>query len=159
MENEPHNERDECCDNRPGQMIHHEGIEAGGSAELPIRLTSEGVVALEIDRSVFSIDAVLRAAYKFTDRCHIFIQTHDTRPDRWLVVIRAKTEADRNDHVAGEFANELIDQRLRQRLEEQFSDVRTLIVAQAFSEGNLLDPTRDESDYQSDPRGIGRQRP
>ena len=59
------------------------------------------------------------------------------------------------DHLLGEFANELVDQQLRVRLETQFADMRTLIVAQAFSEGNLLDSTQIEGDIQADPRGIG----
>jgi hypothetical protein len=33
-----------------------------------------------------------------------------------------------------------------------------LIVAQAFSEGNLLDEQRDHGDFESDPLGIGRGR-
>jgi len=61
--------------------------------------------------------------------------------------------------LAGDFSNELIDQRLRERLEQQFGDVRTLIVAQAFAEGNLLDAASADGDYASDPQGIGRLRP
>src|SRR5436189_5559653 len=110
---------------------------------MPVRTRPDGTTGYEIDREVFSIDAVLRAAYKFTDRAHVFIQTHDTRPNRWLVVLRPKTEAQDTHDLAGNFANELIDQRLRERLEQQFGDVRTLIVAQAFAEGNLLDDQAD----------------
>ena len=135
-----------------------EGLADGATPELPIRSTSQGTRALEIDRTIFSIEAVLRAAYKFTDRCHLFVQTHDTRPDRWLVVFRSKTGSVGED-LLGDFANELIDQRLREHLERQFADVRTLIVAQAFAEGNLLEPSRDDADYRADPLGIGRLRP
>ena len=60
--------------------------------------------------------------------------------------------------IALEFRNELIDQQLRCTLEQQFKDVRTLIVAQAFSEGNLLDPDADGGDYQRDPLGAGTNR-
>jgi His-Xaa-Ser system protein HxsD len=125
----------------------------------PTRAAGHGSVALEVDRELFSMDAVLRTAYKFTDRAHVFIQTHDTRPDRWLVVIRSKSNDHQGEALSGDFSNELIDQRLRERLEQQFGDVRTLIVAQAFAEGNLLDAGRADDDYVSDPRGIGRLRP
>ena len=36
---------------------------------------SDGCVALRIEREIFSLDALLRAAYKFTDRCHVFLQS------------------------------------------------------------------------------------
>jgi His-Xaa-Ser system protein HxsD len=136
-----------------------DGIVRSADGAIPVRPRQDGCVALEIDREVFSMDSVLRAAYKFTDRSHVFIQTHESRGDRWLVVIRPKSAETSADDLAGDFGNELIDQRLRERLEQQFGDVRTLIVAQAFSEGNLLNADRAEGDYLSDPRGIGRLRP
>jgi hypothetical protein len=43
-------------------------------------------------------------------------------------------------------------------LEAQFNDVRTLIVAQAFSEGNLIDAHAGDGDYLSDPLGAGKHR-
>jgi hypothetical protein len=60
--------------------------------------------------------------------------------------------------LALEFRNELLDQQLRCRLEEQFKDVRTLIVAQAFSEANLVDQEADAGDYHSDALSAGKHR-
>lgn len=135
-----------------------EGVDTRPNAASPA--SEEGdCVALEIDSELFSMDAVLRASYKFSDRCHVFIQTHETRPHRWIVVMRPKNADDDRIELAGDFSNELIDQRLRERLEQQFGDVRTLIVAQAFAEGNLLDAAESDGDYESDPGGIGRLRP
>ena len=136
-----------------------EGVERRAEAVPPVRPRGDGLIALDIDRELFSMDAVLRSSYKFTDRCHIFIQTHETRMDRWTVVIRPKNADPNVIELAGDFSNELIDQRLRERLEQQFGDVRTLIVAQAFAEGNLLDAAGADDDYASDPQRIGRLRP
>ena len=58
--------------------------------------------------------------------------------------------------VIGEFCNELLDQQLRLALSREAGPIREILFAQAFAEGNLLDPQRDEGDYQSDPLGIGR---
>ena len=135
-----------------------EGVVRNEAPVSPVTYRTHGLFGLEIDRALFSMDALLRTAYKFTDRCHVFIQTHETRADRWLVVMRPKDPSLTADQVGGDFSNELIDQRLRERLEQQFGDVRTLIVAQAFAEGNLLDADRS-NDYETDPRGIGRLRP
>ena len=43
----------------------------------------------------------------------------------------------------GEFFNELLDQQIRFSLDAEFAPLRTLIVAQAFSEGNLLPADAD----------------
>jgi His-Xaa-Ser system protein HxsD len=136
------------------------GLYASDEDHTTVPCDAPGTVALEIDRELFSVDTVLRAAYKFTDRCFIYLRTHDARPGRWHAVLKKKPAVVLPiEDIAGELANELIDQRLRERLEHQFGDVRTLIVAQAFAEGNLLEPTRAEQDYVADPQGIGRLRP
>jgi len=137
----------------------HNGIKRREDAAAPVLLRGDGSIALDIDRHLFSMDAVLRSSYKFTDRCHVFIQTHETREGTWIVIMRPKNADSNLIDLAGDFSNELIDQRLRERLEQQFGDVRTLIVAQAFAEGNLLDAASADGDYASDPQGIGRLRP
>lgn len=111
---------------------------------------------LELDRTIYSLDAILRSAYKFGDRCQIVLQPEGDRRVRVCVAIRGDPSC--ADALVGELANDLIDQELRGRLEQQFGGVRALIVAQAFAEGNLLDSARDEGDYHADPRGAGRQR-
>jgi His-Xaa-Ser system protein HxsD len=112
-------------------------------------------LVIEIDTSIYSRDAALRASYKFTDRCHILLDTHPTRPGHLVAYLDPKVATINFQTLYGEFANELLDQQLRERLEAQFGDVRSLIVAQAFAEGNLLDRDRDEGDYVGDPRNIG----
>ncbi len=102
-------------------------------------------VAVPIDLTLFSIDAAMRAAYKLTDRCIVLLE-RDSSSSADLTA------------TALEFKNELLDQQLRCRLEEQFKDVRTLIVAQAFSEGNLIDPDADAGDYDTDSLGAGKHR-
>jgi His-Xaa-Ser system protein HxsD len=112
-------------------------------------------VVIEIDTSIYSRDAVTRASYKFTDQCHILLDSHPTRSGHLLAYLDPKVATTNLQTLYGEFANELLDQQLRERLEAQFGDVRSLIVAQAFAEGNLLDRDRDEGDYVADPRNIG----
>jgi His-Xaa-Ser system protein HxsD len=114
-------------------------------------------IALELDRSIYSLQAVLRAGYKFTTRCYVFMSPGDD--EKVLVVVLAvKDKAADVRVLVGDFVNELLDQRLRDCLEERFGTVRALIVAEAFAEGNLLDQSRDEGDYQSDPHGIAGRR-
>jgi His-Xaa-Ser system protein HxsD len=62
--------------------------------------------------------------------------------DRWTLYVLGSPDAD-PVQVVKVLIKELVDQALRVQLEEEFGAVRTLIVAQAFSEGNLLDSDQD----------------
>ena len=113
-------------------------------------------LAISVDTSIYSVDAILRAAYKLSDRAYWLLDGRDD--DRVVVFAMGKRASDDVEPVALAFTNELVDQQLRIRLEAQFGGIRDTIVAQAFSEGNLLDPARDDGDYRADPRGAGRHR-
>jgi His-Xaa-Ser system protein HxsD len=131
-----------------------DGISSRPTAPTAFALGEESV-ALEIDLSVYSTGAVLRAAYKFTDRCYVFLARSAEDPSLLVVTLGTKLRQVESRLLAGEFANELIDQQLRENLAKEAGPIRELIVAQAFAEGNLLDPQRDDGDYQDDPLGIG----
>ncbi len=123
----------------------------------PIGLSLGGATAvLQVDTTLYGVDAVLRACYKFTDRCYLFLARSEGE-HHIHVYFMSKPKTSLSD-ILGEFCNELIDQNIRLALSQEFGPVRELIVAQAFSEGNLLDPQRDEGDYTGDPLGIGARR-
>jgi His-Xaa-Ser system protein HxsD len=114
-----------------------------------------GTVALEVDPSLYSVNAVLRAAYRFTDRCYVFLARAEDEPPRIVVTLTAKDGKQAPAAWIGELSNELIDQQLREELGRETQLIRELIVAQAFAEGNLLDQG-DEDGYEQDPLGIAR---
>jgi His-Xaa-Ser system protein HxsD len=91
--------------------------------------------SLAIDVPLYGRAAVFRACYTFTDRCYLLL-----RPgagEEIVIEFRAK-EADTDlDQVLGEFANELIDQRVRDDLAAQTKGIRDLIVRQAFAEADF----------------------
>jgi len=97
-----------------------------------------GQVCLSIERSIYPLDAALAAGYKLTDRAFVWIEPAGATGDGYCVFLRPKVATDDLQALSGAFANELLDQALRHRLEQQFGNLRTLMVAQAFSEGNLL---------------------
>lgn len=90
---------------------------------------------IRIDTSLYTIEAVFRACYKFTDRCFLFLE----RADANTVVVQFRASAGRSDlaETVGAFQNELIDQRLRADIARQTRDIRNWIVAQAFVEADL----------------------
>lgn len=133
-----------------------EGIETRTAEPIAVRI-GDASAALQVDTTIYGLDAILRACYKYTDRCYLFLAREPESADLVNIFFMGKDRTDLAD-VMGEFCNELVDQSLRLALSREFGPIRELIVAQAFSEGNLLDPQRDEGDYAGDPLGIGERR-
>ena len=112
-------------------------------------------IAVSVDEGLYSAPALLRSAYKFTDRIFILLERRDGQLVAYLM---GKTSTDDLADIAGQFCNELVDQELREALEQRFAPVRNLITAQAFAEGNLLESLQDNADPNADPLGIGTSR-
>ena len=121
--------------------------------------TDDAHHAVPIDLSIYSVQAAIRAAYKLTDRAFVYLRRDDEAPDSklWIFLFGRSANADVRPFVL-ELMNELVDQQLRVQLDTEFKDVRTLIVAQAFAEGNLLDPNDERIDYRADPHEAGKRR-
>jgi len=132
------------------------GIENRAAQPIAVCI-GDSTAALQVDTTIYELDAVLRACYKYTDRCFLFLTREPESPNLVNILFMGKGQMDLAN-VLGEFCNELVDQSLRIALSREFGPIRELIVAQAFSEGNLLDSQRDEGDYASDPLGIGERR-
>ena len=126
-------------------------LQAGCSCGGTLTVFDRAHVALKIDLGLYSTDAILRAAYKLTDRCYVLLDRQESHVTAFVL---GKTPGDDVSDCVGTLTNELIDQQLRERLENQFGALRTIIAAQAFAEGNLLEPGRDDADYQQDPQNI-----
>ena len=97
-----------------------------------------------IDLTVYSEAAMLRAAHKFTDRCHIHLQRESET--RMGARFRAKNAGGDCRHTAGEFFNELLDQRLREIVQRESEPVRNLILAHALAGTALIHPELDTTE-------------
>jgi His-Xaa-Ser system protein HxsD len=115
-------------------------------------------IALRIEESIYPRAAIARAAFRFSDRASCLLACDDELPGVIWATFFAKDDSLNLPAMAREFADELLDQQLRLQLETEFNDLRLLITAQAFSEGNLLNPDDDTTDFRLDPRNIGRAR-
>ena len=120
------------------------------------QITSDGAIVLTVQESVYTLAALFKTCYQFTDRCYLFLKR---TPDRSIEVhITTKDQAADPNLLVGEFCNELIDQRIRTDISQESGKLRELIVAQAFAEGNLLEEaggTARRDDYNEDPLNIG----
>lgn len=112
-------------------------------------------LSIQVDTSLYSLDALLRTCYVYTDRCYLFLE-RSAVPTIISVRLTRKTQETDLSGLAGEFGNELINQKLRREIAEETRAIRELIVTQAFTEADLLGRAESEADYLEDPRGIGR---
>jgi len=96
------------------------------------------VEQLIIDTGVYTLEALFRTCYAFTDRCYLFLRR--TGPNEVTVEFRQRQKDIALADAVGAFGNELIDQRVRADLAKETSRIREWIVAQAFVEADLPGP-------------------
>ena len=87
---------------------------------------------ITFDVNVFSLETVKRTLYRFSDKCsfdiemegnHIIVTFHSKTGDDWVTKIK----------------NEVLDQDLRDTLSKETANIRTLILANAFSNTGLIE--------------------
>lgn len=86
---------------------------------------------LTFDVRVFSLDTIKRALYRFADKCSFDIQLKD---NEITVTLNSKV----GDDLPVKIKNEVLDQDLRDTLAKETSNIRTLILANAFSNTGLI---------------------
>jgi His-Xaa-Ser system protein HxsD len=93
--------------------------------------------SLSFDAAATSLDAVQRAAYRFSDRLSSEVSAGDDSID---VVLHIGAEGADDAALIADFRNEVLDQVLRERIREETADVRKLALALAFSKTGLVEP-------------------
>lgn len=90
---------------------------------------------LTLDQSVYSLEAVQKAAYRFIDRLTILISQ-----DGKQIVCEIEPVASLSkpyEEVLASFKQELLDQQLRSQIKAETESVRNLILSLAFSRSGL----------------------
>lgn len=93
---------------------------------------------MEVDLQVYGLAALLKVAHRFTDRCVVHLERRD--PQTIEVRFRPKGDQIPLESIAGEFCNEILDQRLREIVAHESEPVRNLILAHALSGVGLATP-------------------
>ena len=111
-------------------------------------------MTINVDLTIYPIELVLRTCHAYTERCHVLPRAREN--NRVAIDFTTRDERDSLRDLAGEFANALLDFRLRAIIAAETQTIRELLVAQALCEADLLDRRDIESDEYDDPRGIAR---
>ncbi len=115
-----------------------------------------GTYCISVDTSLYSPQAILKTCYLFLDQCYLFVDAENSETSEVKVYFSSSDENTDLRKIIGEFSNRLIWQEVRQKVWAETQTVREIIVAQALTEGNILDRSGIEADYNADPLGIAR---
>jgi His-Xaa-Ser system protein HxsD len=118
-----------------------------------IEHVSDKSVTLEVNTKIYSLEALFRVCYAYTDRCYLFLVPATQEAAVTVRITSKDSDVDLNI-IAGEFSNALIDERVRRDIATETMTIRELIVAQAFAEADIIDRTFSEGSYIDDPKGI-----
>jgi His-Xaa-Ser system protein HxsD len=119
-----------------------------------VETLTEDSLCICINLELYTLEALFRVCYLFTDRCYLFLT--EESPSVVKVHFARKTPACDLPAIAGAFSNELIDQKVRLDIANETRTIRELIVAQAFTEADLGSSSCSEADYHEDPKGISK---
>jgi len=95
--------------------------------------------SLLLDTSVYSVDAIKRAAYKFADRTSVIISSASGTSVKLAFSFLGQHARNDPEQVVADFCNELLDQDLREIIQRETRPVRNVILAHAFSRTSLAD--------------------
>jgi len=92
-------------------------------------------VALNLDASVYCIEGVQAAAYRFIDRIAVLVSQKAGHIVCDITIDDAYVE--QTDALIADFQKELLDQQLRIQIKEETEPTRNLILSLAFSKTGL----------------------
>ncbi len=121
-----------------------------------IEVFGKHAVAVRLDERIYNTSVIAKSSFRFADKVACLL-AHDEDDHNFIrCIFFPKGSQIDFDELMPSFFDELLDQKLRHQLDDQFNDLRLIITAQAFAEGNLLNPEDDVDDFNSDPRSLGR---
>lgn len=86
-------------------------------------------IDIRFDSEVFSADAVIRAAHRYTDE--FFIQLESGGPDL-LVRLAPKSDEVDTSRLAERLRNDVLDEQLRAQVRKETSELHTVLVNAAM---------------------------
>lgn len=93
--------------------------------------TDAGEISIDLDETIYPLEAVQNAVYVFTDRAYVRVERSERERLKVVMTIKAGPPSGAAA-LRGEFDNELIHQVLRQRVSASNQKIREFIVTKAL---------------------------
>jgi len=108
-----------------------------------------GVINIFIDAQIFSKNALLKCLYWYGDKFHTTVALENT--SQYVILLEPFSETnvkeEELDFFLQKFERDIIDYQLREIIVQQTGNIRDLLVAKAFSNGEFdEDPPAEISD-------------
>jgi His-Xaa-Ser system protein HxsD len=110
-----------------------------GDVSFRTDVLDDGTLVVRLDRAVYRLSAVKKAAYKYGGFFSILIEESEKST---VVSLKPTATCQNPDEAAGQFCNEVLDQELREEIAAETRGVRDLLLAHAFSKTSLIVPVR-----------------
>jgi His-Xaa-Ser system protein HxsD len=88
---------------------------------------------IQIDKDLYSLDAIKKTIYRFADRFQAYLETDANNNYVVRLDFTSDIDAQKKRTLLDDFNRELLDQDLRQRIFAETELTRNLILANAFS--------------------------
>lgn len=118
-------------------MAKDAGSSVAEGAGLAVHSSDGPELELRVDLTVYSVEAAMKASYRFTDRVYATLDRVSEEELRVILQLKNAEDEQDVDALIGEFSNELLNQALLERVRLETEDIRRLIAEQAFAEADL----------------------
>lgn len=103
-------------------------------------------IAFTINCNIYNRDTIMKVAYLFIDRYYVYLDFIREQPGYMQIELSPKKGVhSKTKEAAGEFMNELLNQKLRDEIEKKTESVRELVLARALYT-SYLDESEDEEE-------------
>jgi len=99
----------------------------------------------EFSKELYSKEALIKAAYNYTDRAYVHLDVDD---EKYYVSLEMKDGNDEPDEK--EFVNEMLAQSVRHLIYKQTKGIRELLLARAMATSVITDNDNDEGNDEVD---------
>ncbi|MCR4637253.1 MAG: His-Xaa-Ser system protein HxsD [Butyrivibrio sp.] len=99
----------------------------------------------EFSKELYSKEALIKAAYNYTDRAYVHLDVDD---EKYYVSLEMKDGNDEPDEK--EFVNEMLAQSVRHLIYKQTKGIRELLLARAMATSVITDTDNDEGNDEVD---------
>ena len=114
--------------------------------QFKVEILNKGILKsmrFTFSKEIYSKKTLLRASYAFTDEFYVHLSADERE---YIVELSAKTGDNSIEYE--EFNNEILSQALKEQLETDTKDIRTLIMARALS-SSLIDNSEGTAEIEN----------
>lgn len=103
-----------------------------------------------VNCEIYSRNSILQVAYQFIDEYYVYLDYDEENTKYMKVVLEPKADKKVSlEQASGEFVNELLNQNLREAVQEKTKSIRELVLARALY-SSYLDETEESEEMIED---------